>query len=366
MIVGRHYCINEDHAANYHAIENAIRNTGYLPYELVHDRFPGHNYKPMAEFLELLEQWGVTLTVSSDPKSKAKLERWFGTLQTVFMQDSPFYYGQGIRSRRNYAHRSEEYMKKLRAAAKAEGWNWDAACDTADGIIDNYNATMYSQWSSKHKKVNQSPIELHDISEKPYTITLQSHEFTFLLGIREALPHTAGLIKKVLHGITYYYRITNYEIISKHSHILCCFDYNDMSTCELYALVVASATTQNTEASASRIHQYLGRVNQEVPANPYGPDAQWDIIAKRKQLIKETNEFRQQELEHRATGTDGNILDLLYPMTVNKPTHEAAETAYLVPVMANSPEGARYNSVGYSPTAEYDDEPDLTNFANQL
>ena len=325
-VIGWHFDLTEDRWAVFNAIKMAVKETGYLPYEMIFDKFPGHNTPEMDAFLGDLRTWGVTITMSSDPNVKPGLERWFGTLQTVFMQESKYYYGQGVKSRRNYAHRSEQYINRMRREANAAGFNWDAACQEATNIIENYRNTAYCTWSRKHSTVQQSPAQLHEISELPNVYKIQSEEYCYLFGLKVKLPiDGGGLIKKVIQGVTFYYRIknTDYEIISKHGQVLVCYDMDDLSQVMLYAI------------TDGPIKQFLGRAYEETPAQRYGPDAQWGVIAQRSALIKELNGFRQQELECLKDGTYDEVT-LIAPVSTGKYSAEANETAYLTKNMVIS------------------------------
>lgn len=70
------------------AVRMAIQRVGHLPHRLVTDKFPGHNTEEISNFLKLIEKQGTTVIFTSAATGKARLERWFGTLQTVFMQCS--------------------------------------------------------------------------------------------------------------------------------------------------------------------------------------------------------------------------------------------------------------------------------------
>ena len=87
-ILGYHYTITEDRWAVHYAVKMAAKNAGYLPYEIIFDKFPGHNSEEGSNFLKELENWGVLVTMSSNANVKPAQERFYGTLQTVFMQES--------------------------------------------------------------------------------------------------------------------------------------------------------------------------------------------------------------------------------------------------------------------------------------
>ena len=182
-IVGWHFDTKEDRWAVFNAIKMAAKETGYLPYQITFDRFPGHNTPEMQNFLQELEQCGVDVVFTHKATGKGSLERWFGTLQTVFMQESKYYYGQGIKSRRNYAHRSAEYIKRVRTEAHKAGFDWSAAVEDANKVIEAYRHTAYNTYSRKHALVQQSPASLHESSEKPNVRPLEEHQMWFLFGL---------------------------------------------------------------------------------------------------------------------------------------------------------------------------------------
>jgi hypothetical protein len=316
-LIGWHFDLKEDRWAVFNALKMAIKETGYLPYEIAFDRFPGHNTPEMQHYLAGIRQLGTKVTFVHEAQGKAGLERWFGTLQTVFMQDSRYYYGQGIQSRRNYAHRSTEYLKLLRRDARAEGFSFDDAVAEATRIIEAYRNTALCAYSRKHSTVKLSPSQLFEHSEKPNVRHLEEHEMWWLCGLRIELPfHGAGLIKKEIQKIPFYYRTKDYGIISRHQRVLVCYDTEDLSQVLLYA------------TGDGPLNQFLGRAYAEEEAQAFGPDAQWGEISRRKALIKEFEGYREQELEYRqAVGSD--IIAVLSPAIVKKVDAERAETVVL-------------------------------------
>ncbi len=316
-IIGWHFDLKEDRWAVFNALKMAIKETGYLPYEIAFDRFPGHNTPEMQDYLAAIEQLGTKVTFVHKAEGKAPLERWFGTLQTVFMQDSAYYYGQGIQSRRAYAHRSTEHLKRMRRDARAEGFAFDDAVAEATRIIEAYRHTALSYYSRKHKGVELSPAQLIETSDKPHVRKLEEQEMWWLCGLRIELPfHGAGLIRKEIQGIPFYYRTKDYSIISQHHRVVVCYDLDDLSQVMLF------------KTGEGPLRQFLGRAYDEQEAQAYGPTAEWGEIARRKALIKEFEGYREQELEYRqAVGSD--IVAALSPSIVKKVEAERAETVVL-------------------------------------
>ena len=318
-ILGYHYTITEDRWAVHYAVKMAAKNAGYLPYEIIFDKFPGHNSEEGSNFLKELENWGVLVTMSSNANVKPAQERFYGTLQTVFMQESMLYYGQGIKSRRNYAHRSKEWVERAYKEANKMGFDFGDACAEATKVLEAYRNTAYSAWSRKHAAVNHSPAELHEISSKPNVRQLDEQDYWYLFGLTAIVPiKHQGLIEKTISKVEYRWRCTDYNIISNYDKVLVCYDYEDLSQIMIY------------EPSDAVIKRFLGRVNEERDAMRYGPQAEWGVIAERDAKIKELNSYRDQELEFRKAANGEDITQLLHPMMTYKSAAEKNESAYLL------------------------------------
>jgi transposase InsO family protein len=158
-IVGYSLCHSESYVTVSTALQNAVQNAGYLPKKLIMDKFPGHNTEQAGKLFKKLRFLGTELLFTSSPTGKSHVERTFGTLQTVFMQDIPYYYGEGIQSTRPYAHKSEKALKNITQQANREGFDYETACKYAHQVIRKYNTTPVCEYSDK--KITQSPAELH-------------------------------------------------------------------------------------------------------------------------------------------------------------------------------------------------------------
>ena len=116
--IGVSFGYNEDRYMYQNALKMAVQKAGYLPYNLILDKFPGHNTQEWETIVTKLENRGVQVKYTAKATGKAQVERWFGTLQSVFMMQSNFYYGEGIMSKRPFAHRSVETLKAIKKEAK--------------------------------------------------------------------------------------------------------------------------------------------------------------------------------------------------------------------------------------------------------
>ena len=318
-ILGYTYTYNEDRWAIHEALKMAVKEAGYLPYQIIFDKFPGYNTPEGQAYLTELEHMGVEVTVSSSKRVKQHLERWFGTMQTVFLQESKYYYGEGVKSSNRYAHRSEAYMSRMAKEANREGFDFLDAARHYDSIIEAYRSTPYKEWSRKHSHIDASPRELHEMSEKPDVRILEEQDYFFLFGLRPKKPikfRGQGLIELTIRGVDFTYRCTDYNIVSQYKEVMIAYDLEDLSHIHIY------------KPSDNIIKQYLGRVEAEEQAQIYGSKPTWGVMATNKAKIVKLEQQQQEERQNvMAVGSD--IVSLLNPMSVHKHDKEENESQYL-------------------------------------
>lgn len=189
-IAGYSLCHTESYVTVSTALQNAIQNTGYLPQKLIMDKFPGHNTEQAGVLFKKLRHLGVDLVFTSSPTGKSHIERTFSTLQTVFMQDIPYYYGEGIQSKRPYAHKSEKALKNITQQANRETFDFKTACSFAKKAIHKYNTTPLCEYSDK--KITQSPAELH---ASPQGIPVQEYHIPYMFWEKREVTVRENLIE---------------------------------------------------------------------------------------------------------------------------------------------------------------------------
>lgn len=291
------------------ALRMACKYTNYLPFELVLDKFPGHNTDEWQGITEKLIKYGTKTTYTSKATGKSQVERWFSTLQTVFMQKSDFYYGEGIQSRRVYAHRSSDYLVRLRKDAKSEGFDYDKAVTEMLNVLQAYNETKLSTYSRKYKTIDKSPIELHTDSDKPNAQLVQLYETLNLFGLQTSVKHRGGQLKIEYQGREYLYWIDKKELILKYSSFKVAYDIEDMNKVFLY----------------DEHDRFLGEATEQKAIVVHGTNADWQALARSKANVKAIEDMRKQrrdEVVGEAT--------LLMGGKVSKSELEAAESAFLV------------------------------------
>lgn len=217
MVLGLHFDYTEDRFAWISAVQDAINTAKHLPAKIVTDHFPGHNTEDAEAFIALLRKFGTKVHFTSAATGKAKLERWFGTMQTVFLQRSEWYYGQGVKAHVANAHREESYLKAQKRKRKDLGWDFQGAVKEAYTLIQAFNHTSYHLYSRKYAKIQYSPAELYENSDKPSVIILQDSDLVQLYWQKKTIK---------LRGIQCFitvdyeervYALNSYELATRHN-----------------------------------------------------------------------------------------------------------------------------------------------------
>jgi hypothetical protein len=348
-VMGYHFDTKEDRYGYVHALKMAANRAGYLPWELVVDRFPGHNTDEWETMTKRLEALGTKVNVTSKKTGKAKVERFFSTLQSVFMQESPYYYGEGVQSRRAAAHRSPEYLKSISKEARRDGWDFDASWKEAVRILEMYRTTKYSDYSRRFASVDVSPAQMHDQSDKPHVVKVEPWDFVELFGMERQLQiRRGGLIRTEVQKVPYVYYIPeeHYHIIRDYKTVSVCYDLDDLSKVWLF------------EPTTDVNRQFLGIAYEQRAAQIYGPEADFKELGKAQARQARIEELRQQELEELVEV--GSEVELLLGPHTEKDAYGHAETAWLEERMNEWKDTGKPRILNSETPEELpDDDPDL-------
>ena len=321
MPLGWEYCYEESETAVTNALAMAVRNAGYLPYEFIYDRFPGHNTNEWKRIETLMRMAGTIMTVTYKAEGKPHIERWWGTLQDVFMMDSDLYYGEGIKSTRRYAHRSKEYVASMRKWASDNKFNYDDACKETDNIVNRYLNTPFSEYSKKFASIDQSPAQLHEESDKPNTYPITDYNWCLLFGLNKEVSISNYMIKTDIDSVTHYYGIDDCDVIAKYTGVKLtnCFDYEDLSTVHLFDG-----------------NEYVGSFAEITPAQRFGPNKDMRAVGKLNSIAERVNADRKakrakiKEVELVEVDEDYSEVSMMQGGMIPKHNYEDAETAYLL------------------------------------
>jgi hypothetical protein len=315
-VLGVHFDTKEDRWGYFNVLKMAVAQAGYLPYELVIDRFPGHNTDEWKEMERRMKMYGTKVTYTSAATGKAQIERWFGTLQTVFMQGSKYYYGEGVRSSREYAHRTAEYLMHMRREARVEGWDFDAAWQEGMRVINAYRNTPYSAYSRKRRSIESTPMELHQAGEKPNAIQVAVWQYADLFGMETTVNiRRHGMIKIDVMRLEYHYRVMDEKVIQNFKSVTVVYELDDLSRIYLF--------------SADDRRDYLGEAVEQRAVMVHGPQADMEGLATSKAQVKRVEAYREAALLEMVEAGD-NEVDLLMEGLLSKGDKESSETAYLL------------------------------------
>lgn len=304
-VLGYDFTYAEDHSSYARALKMAVQTAGYLPYEIVTDRFPGHKHEAMQLLMKRIELLGTQITISHNAKQKAGIERWFGTFQTVQLMGEKHYYGEGITSTRLTAHRSPEYLARLRKQSKKEGFDIVQAYTAVETSIEKWRRIKYSYYSRKHANLHKTPMELHQESQKPNVIHIDRLKVSMLFDLKkEVTVRNEGQLMLEIQGIQYFYQIPveDYDIIKKthNRKVVVSYDLEDLSEVHLWEkhgdllLSLCSAIEQNQLVK-------------------YGPNKQLGEISKQKARQRRIEELREADFESKtATANEEELLMGLY------------------------------------------------------
>ena len=317
-ILGYDFTHAENHASFARAMKMAVQTAGYLPYELVTDRFPGHNTDQIKRLFERLEALGVIVTISHNAKQKAGIERWFGTFQSTVQMGSKYYYGEGITSTRLTAQRSPEYLAQLRKESKKDGFDYIAAYTHAETLVEQWRDMKYSYYSRKHKNLHKTPKELHQESEKPNVTYANRQQVAMLFDLKkEVTIRHNGQFHLEIQGVKFYYQIPaeNYEAIANthNKKVVVSYDLDDLSEVFLWK---EQGVFLISICEAQELKQIV----------KYGPGKELGKIAQQKARERAIEQQKEQELANIVN--PANEVEALMGLHTNKEKNNAFEDYY--------------------------------------
>ena len=319
-VLGYSFGYAEDRWMVTAALRMAVECTGYLPYELRHDRFPGWETDEWKELSSKLERHGTKLTVAYSPRAKQGIERWFGTLQSVFMAETKYYYGEGIRSTRTYNHRSAETLLRISKELVRDGWNLTAAWQATERCIEAYRSTQLCYYSRKHATLDKSPLELHEESEKPHVKVLERQEIVELFWLTKTLGIRNDMVRMTVAKQEYIYPIFERSILLHHRELM--VRYNEYDPSEVWVFDQKDGL-------------FLGVLHEQEKVMLYGPNAEHDKLGKLKASLKAIEEADAADLEgYIAAGAPADEAVMLMPTGRDKGEVESAQSQYLNETMA--------------------------------
>lgn len=261
-IVGYSVGKSEDTELILNGIEDAVRNTGYLPAEILSDNHSFNKTNEAKNFKLALDSLGLTWTVTENPRYKSIAERYLRTLGEIFCKDYPGYIGQGIKTREKAGRPSQEYRDKY---TKANTWLSESEIKAiAAKVVQDFNNELLS-------KFGKSPNELHTQSQKPHIIKVDIFDRLRLFTRKTELTVKRGQINLTRGGTTYEYQLSA-EQFSQLNDKKVIVRYEDFSMIYLYdskeraicsvkqKVAIHGAKSEQTEKDIDLLNKHKGRL----------------------------------------------------------------------------------------------------------
>lgn len=203
-IIGYYVSGSENTETILNGLEDAVRKTGELPFEIVSDNHSFNQTKIAGNFKEALERSGVTWTVSSNPRYKQVIERSFRTFGECHAKQQYGYTGQGIRSISPDARISQELFDKYMKAGHL----------LTEDQIKAIAVYCVDMWNKGEENEGKSPNQLYEESERPNSIKLGdwrrcSHFFDLFIRDMSEITVKNGQLNIVRAGRKYEYQLTS-------------------------------------------------------------------------------------------------------------------------------------------------------------
>lgn len=207
-IVGYSICRSENRLSILDAFQDAVSNTGCLPFEIVFDNHSFNKTKEADNFITQIKSLGVTYTIDENPQRKAIAERGFKKLGEQFCKDHYGYIGQGIKTKEKDGRTSPEMLDSFLKSGKV--LSETEIKMIAVEVVMRYNST-------KLNATTQSPDVLYNDSSKPHRIELDLFERLRLFTKRTEYKISRGQINIQIAGKDYQYQV-NAQIYKQYNN----------------------------------------------------------------------------------------------------------------------------------------------------
>ncbi|HEK20679.1 hypothetical protein [Mucilaginibacter sp.] len=207
-IVGYSISRSENRISIMEAFDDAISNTGCLPFEIVVDNHSFNKTKEAESFINEITKIGVHWTVTENPQYKSIAERGFKKLGENYCKRHYGYIGQGIKTREKNGRSSDELIQQY-ATKAGKILSENEIILIGVSVVNEFNNTVSNGF-------NASPNHLYDQSEKPVRFEIDLYERLRILTKRAEHKISRGQINIVIAGKKYEYQV-NAETFDKYN-----------------------------------------------------------------------------------------------------------------------------------------------------
>lgn len=178
-VIGYHIAKTENTETILKGVEEAVTNTGCLPFEILSDNHSFNKTSEAKYFKENIGKLGCTWNVSQNPRRKALVERSFKTLGEQLCKDEYGYIGEGLLTKNPDGRPSQELIDKY---TRSGGWLTEEQIKLiAIKLIDAYNNRADKEGKTpvvkykEHKQADAIKVDKLDclrlfVRESEYTV----------------------------------------------------------------------------------------------------------------------------------------------------------------------------------------------------
>lgn len=263
-IVGYSIAKSENRLSLMEALEDAVKTTKALPFELVTDNHSYNETKEVGSFKSDTEKMGMTWTVDSNPKRKAIAERGFKDLGERFCKDHYGYIGQGIRTKDRDGRSKQELIDSYMKSGKI--LTEDEIVMIGVEVVLLFNKTV----AKLHKK---SPNQMYEESEKPNRVDVDFYQqlkiFTkcteYKIRRGQINIEVAGKKHEYQLSAEHFHKYNNATVIVRYETLSCIYLFDiktDVAICALKQKEKAhSALANQTPEDIEILNRNKGRLN---------------------------------------------------------------------------------------------------------
>lgn len=310
-ILGSWFGYAENHEAYFYALKMAVKLNGHLPYEIRHDRFPGHNYEVTEQLFKVFAQHGCHTTNTTAATGKVYAERLIRTVQDVFMGRTATYIGHGIKSTVVSSRPAESQTKKINRMAKDR--TFEDVMTEAIGLIDEYNATPLNAYSRAFRNIASSPNELmsHD---KPNVREIEIWEVAQVFWHTKTCKIRNYKAQHEHRGQKYSYLLPR-EVELNYSEVVLRFDPDDVERVQLFDPATDHPLGEGVLESAIQL---------------FGTNPEHEKLAARKQYDNDRKKvLKEKLLAHQQVAQIEDTVALSLGSHLSKEVVESAESRYM-------------------------------------
>lgn len=203
-VIGYHIDRTENTETILKGIENAVTNTGCLPFEILSDNHSFNQTSEAEYFKDSIGKLGCTWNVSQNPRRKSLVERSFKTFGEQLCKDEYGYIGEGIKTKNPDGLPSQELIDKY---VRKGGWlTEEQIILTAIKLVEAYNNRVDTE--------GKTPILRYEKGKQPNCIKIDRLDCLRLFVRESEYTVRRGQINIERAGVVYEFQLNKEQFLS--------------------------------------------------------------------------------------------------------------------------------------------------------